>query len=121
MIDWTTLGNTLSSTLGGRNAEDAVSEIRSHGWVVVDAAKLADGSLFMDQPVAAIDPDAHEAAHGKTPVRVIALLGDKLLGKADVPWNDYVIFTGPDCHVSYLQHFPKSGTVQLTIKREASR
>jgi len=41
--------------------------------------------------------------------------------RRDLDADKYLVFTAQDWHISSQQVWPKSGTVQLTIKRRAVR
>jgi hypothetical protein len=46
----------------------------------------------------------------------------EVLGREEMgPDSNYVLVLGPNYDLTHTQVFPKSGTVQLTIKRKESR
>jgi hypothetical protein len=58
----------------------------------------------------------------QAPERVVVITTDakngKILGEKEMgPTSSYVIVCGPSYYIAHEQVFPKSGTVQLTIRR----
>jgi hypothetical protein len=104
------MAGIISGWINDQSWERLDSDLRSMMVIEELAVDLAETIMAGHNEVIVVDRKEDAA-------RIIMLPPDGAVEIQDLTKDDYIVNLGPDRYVDHEQIYPKSGTVQLTIKR----